>query len=139
VTTAVPGDVAPDVASLAGARVLIVDDDADTRDVLVYALRAAGVKVTAVGSAGEALAALTAEASDLVISDLSMPGEDGFALVRRLRERDGGRRRPAIALTAHARPDDRRRALAAGFDAYLVKPVEAKDLVALVARLLLVE
>ena len=139
VTTAVPGDVAPDVASLAGARVLIVDDDADTRDVLVYALRAAGVKVTAVGSAGEALAALTAEASDLVVSDLSMPGEDGFALVRRLRERDGGRRRPAIALTAHARPDDRRRALAAGFDAYLVKPVEAKDLVALVARLLLVE
>ena len=95
--------------------------------------------MTAVGSAGEALAALTAEASDLVISDLSMPGEDGFSLVRRLRERDGGRRRPAIALTAHARPDDRRRALAAGFDAYLVKPVEAKDLVALVARLLLVE
>lgn len=113
-----------------------MDDDADTREVLAYALRAAGVKVTAVGSASDALAALTPESSALVVSDLSMPGEDGYALVRQLREHDGGRRRPAIALTAHARADDRRRALAAGFDAYLVKPVDAKDLVALMARLL---
>ena len=67
-----------------------------------------------------------------------MPGQDGYALIRRLRQLDaaGGRRRPAIALSAHARADDRRRALDAGFDAYLVKPVDAKDVVALAARLL---
>jgi CheY-like chemotaxis protein len=67
-----------------------------------------------------------------------MPGLDGYTFVGRLRELDAasGRRRPAIALTAHAGPDERRRALAAGFDAYLVKPVDAKDLVDAVARLL---
>ncbi len=135
-TAARAASAAVGAARLSDASVLIVDDDADTREVLAYALRAAGVKVTAVGSASDALAALTPESSALVVSDLSMPGEDGYALVRQLRERDGGRRRPAIALTAHARADDRRRALAAGFDAYLVKPVDAKDLVALMARLL---
>jgi CheY-like chemotaxis protein len=136
--TAAPSGEVADAASLAGASVLIVDDDADTRELLAYALRAAAVKVTVVGSAGDALATLTAEPCDLLISDLSMPAEDGYSLVRRLRELDAAspRRRPAIAVTAHARPDDRRRALAAGFDAYLVKPVEAKDVVALVARLL---
>ena len=67
-----------------------------------------------------------------------MPGLDGYAFVTRLRELDAvsGRRRPAIALTAHAASDDRRRALAAGFDAYLIKPVDAKDLVDAVGRLL---
>jgi PAS domain S-box-containing protein len=123
--------------TLAGAQVLVIDDDADTREVLAYALRGFGVEVTVAASATEALAVLAAEPSTLVVSDLSMPAEDGYTLIRRLREIDAaaGRRRPAVALTAHARLDDRRRALEAGFDAYLVKPVEPKDLVAVVARL----
>jgi len=123
---------------LTGARVLVVEDDADTRDFLGFALRSAGVKPALAATAAEALARLTAEAFDLVVSDLSMPGADGYALIRRLRELDAaaGGRRPAVALTAHAGPDDRRRALEAGFDAYLVKPVDAKDLAGVVARLL---
>jgi CheY-like chemotaxis protein len=125
-------------AELTGARVLVVEDDADTRDFLGFALRSAGVKPALAATAAEALARLTAEAFDLVVSDLSMPGADGYALIRRLRELDAaaGGRRPAVALTAHAGPDDRRRALEAGFDAYLVKPVDAKDLAGVVARLL---
>jgi CheY-like chemotaxis protein len=123
---------------LAAARVLVVDDDTDTREFLAYALESFGVKVLVARSATEALAALDGDTCHLVVSDLSMPGEDGIALVRRLRELDGaaGRYRPAVALTAHARPDDRRRALEAGFDAYVVKPVDTRDLVSVVSRLL---
>jgi CheY-like chemotaxis protein len=118
--------------------VLVVDDDTDTREFLAYALESFGVKVLVARSATEALAALDGDTCHLVVSDLSMPGEDGIALVRRLRELDGaaGRYRPAVALTAHARPDDRRRALEAGFDAYVVKPVDTRDLVSVVSRLL---
>jgi CheY-like chemotaxis protein len=125
-------------SQLSGARVLLVDDDADTRDFLGYALRAAGVKPVLVGSATDALDLLTADAFDVVISDLSMPDVDGYRLIRRLRDLDAaaGRRRPAVALTAHAGPDERHRALEAGFDAYLVKPVDAQDLMDIVARLL---
>ena len=88
-------------------------------------------------SYSKALSLLTAQTCDLVVSDLSMPA-DAVTLIRRLRELDraGDHRCPAVALTAHARPDDRRRALEAGFDTYLVKPVEASDLVAVVSRLL---
>jgi hypothetical protein len=123
---------------LTGARVLVVEDDADTRDFLAFALQSAGVKLTLAATAAEALDRLTAETFDLVVSDLSMPDADGYALIRRLRELDeaAGTRRPAVALTAHAGPDDRRRAIEAGFDAYLVKPVDAKDLAGVVARLL---
>jgi CheY-like chemotaxis protein len=129
-------DPAP-AAVLADAHVLVVDDDADTREFLTYALQSVGVKVSVAASATDALAVVTTASCDLVVSDLSMPAEDGYTLIRRLRELDrAGRRRPAVALTAHARPDDRRRALESGFDAYLVKPVEAKDLVAVVSRLL---
>jgi len=123
---------------LTGARVLVVEDDADTRDFLGFVLESAGVKLALAATAAEALERLTAETFDLVVSDLSMPDADGYTLIRRLRELDAaaGARRPAVALTAHAGPDDRRRALEAGFDAYLVKPVDAKDLAGVVARLL---
>jgi PAS domain S-box-containing protein len=132
-----PVDAAAPTA-LADARVLIVDDDADTRDFLAYALRSVGVKVTVAASVADALAVLTTETCDLVVSDLSMPAEDGYALVQRLRALDvaAGRQRPVLALSAHARADDRDRAMETGFDAYLVKPVEAEDLVAAVSRLL---
>jgi PAS domain S-box-containing protein len=131
------GDGAP-TAELTGARVLVVEDDADTRDFLGFALQSAGVKPALAATAAEALHRLAAETFDVVVSDLSMPDADGYALIRRLRELDAatGARRPAVALTAHAGPDDRRRALEAGFDAYLVKPVDARDLTGVVARLL---
>jgi PAS domain S-box-containing protein len=124
----------PDAAALGDARVLIVDADPDTRHLLSDALRSAGLRVITAASANQALA----EPCDVVVIDLSTPGDDGFTLVRRLRELDAParRRRPALALTAHARADDRRRALEAGFDAYLVKPVDGKELVARVVRLL---
>jgi PAS domain S-box-containing protein len=137
-TVVAPGAGGVPLAPLTGASVLVVEDDADTRDFLGYALRSAGVKPVLTGTAADALDLLTAYDFDVVVSDLSMPGQDGYALVARLRQLDAasGRRRPAIALTAHAGPDERRRALAAGFDAYLVKPVDAKDLVDAVGRLL---
>jgi len=121
-----------------GAHIMVIDDDADTRDVLAYALRTAGMVVTAAASSEEALALLACESCDAVVSDLSMPTEDGYTFVRRLRQLDGGRsrRRVAVALTAHAGTDDRGRALDAGFDAYLVKPVDGNEIVALLARLL---
>ena len=133
-----PAAAGAPAAELSGARVLVVEDDPDTRDFLGFALRSAGVKPALAATAAEALHRLSGEAFDLVVSDLSMPDTDGYALVRRLRELDAaaGARRPAVALTAHASPDDRRRALEAGFDAYLVKPVDARDLAGVVARLL---
>jgi PAS domain S-box-containing protein len=136
-TTRRTADGAP-ATELGGARVLVVEDDADTRDFLGFALGRAGVKTVLTASTAEALDRLTAETFDVVVSDLSMPGADGYALIRRLREMDAGAsaRRPAVALTAHAGPDERRRALEAGFDAYLVKPVDAVDLTGVVARLL---
>jgi signal transduction histidine kinase/ActR/RegA family two-component response regulator len=125
------------VAALADARVLVVDDDRDTREVLAYALRSFGVAVSVAASASEALALLDREPCHVVVSDLAMPADDGYMLVRRLRQLDGAARyRPAVALTAHAQPEDRRRALEAGFDAYLVKPVDARELVTVAARLL---
>jgi PAS domain S-box-containing protein len=136
-TRHVAGESVP-TAELRGARVLVVEDDADTRDFLGFALQSAGVSPALAATAAEALDRLTVESFDLVVSDLSMPDADGYALIRRLRELDAaaGARRPAVALTAHAGPDDRRRALEAGFDAYLVKPVDAEDLAGVVARLL---
>jgi signal transduction histidine kinase/ActR/RegA family two-component response regulator len=124
-------------ASLTGTRVLLVEDEADARAMLKALLEGAGASVNAVGSAAEAWAALEAADCDVLVSDLGMPDEDGYSLIRRVRghgsERVAGT--PAVALTAYARDEDRERALAAGFDAFLPKPVEPSELVGVVADL----
>jgi len=122
---------------LSGLRVLLVEDDADVRAMMRAVLSRRGAAVSEAGSVAEALAAVDREPPDVVLSDLQMPGEDGYALLRRLREREraGARRIPTAAVTAHAGDEHRARALAAGFQAQLVKPVDAETLAGLVATL----
>jgi signal transduction histidine kinase len=120
------GGVPPD---LSGVKVLVVDDDRDTRDLLTQALSASGARVTTADSAEQAFRRLDTEAPDILISDIGMPDEDGFSLIRRIRELPGDTRHiPAIALTAYARPEDRDEALDAGYQMYFAKPVEIADL-----------
>jgi two-component system CheB/CheR fusion protein len=125
------------MASLAGALVLMVDDEMDAREALCRALEGAGAEVLAVGSTDEAMAAMQQRRPDVLVSDIGMPDRDGYELVRGMRalprDRDG--RVPAIALTAYASSEDRDRALRAGFDLHLAKPVESAELIEAVARL----
>ncbi|MBA3247856.1 MAG: response regulator [Pyrinomonadaceae bacterium] len=127
----------PQSAILRGLRVLIIEDEADARAMLRVALEQSGANVTAVASADEALRALVQVRPDVVISDIGMPDEDGFALIRKLRALppEAGGQIPALALTAYARDEDRRQALSAGFQMHLSKPVEPDKLIATVARL----
>ena len=121
----------------AGLRILVVDDEEDARDLLVTLLQRAGAVVTAVGSAREAVAAVQRERPAVVVSDIGMPGEDGFALIRQIRALDSEQstRTPVVALTAFARPEDRRRALSEGFDDHVAKPIEPAELFAAIATL----
>jgi PAS domain S-box-containing protein len=121
--------------SLRGLRLLVVDDDADTRDLLRHVLADRGAQVAVAASAAEAMAALESSLPDLLVSDIGMPGRDGFDLIREIRERWPPGDLPAIALTAFARAEDRRRILAAGFQAHLAKPFDAAELAATVGRL----
>ncbi|MDT7690074.1 MAG: hypothetical protein QOE46_2833 [Acidobacteriota bacterium] len=123
--------------SLAGVRVLLVEDEEDARGMLKAVLESDGAKVVAVGSASEAWKALEAVGCDVLVSDIGMPEEDGYSLIARVRERDArrGAAIPALALTAYAREEDRARALDAGFDAHLSKPFEPPELISVVARL----
>jgi signal transduction histidine kinase len=123
--------------SLGGLRVLVVEDDADTRDLLQTLLRDEGAEVRATGSVEEALRLLESFRADVLVSDISMPGEDGYAFARKVRAgewRRGGRV-PALALTAHVRPEDAEQAWLAGFDAHLAKPVDPAELVREIAGL----
>ena len=122
--------------SLAGLRVLVVDDEEDTRDLLSVVLSSQGAVVTTVGTAAEALTALTQHPVDVLVSDIGMPGEDGYTLMSRVRVLSAaqGGEVPAVALTAYARAEDRRRALAAGYQYHLSKPIEPGELVRMVAR-----
>lgn len=123
--------------SLAGIRVLGVDDDADTRDVLALALIACGATITVVGSVAEALDRLRLEIPDVILSDLAMPEIDGFGLVERVRASADPRIRalPIVAVTAHATSKDRDLALRAGFDSYVAKPFNTSMLSRLIAEL----
>ena len=123
--------------NLAGLRLLVVDDEPDIRDVVASTLEAHGAEVVPIGDAEEALRWLTSNSADLLVSDVAMPGMDGCALIREIRRTGPGSARaiPAVALTAYARPEERRRALDAGFQDYLTKPVEPDVLVARVAAL----
>jgi PAS domain S-box-containing protein len=123
--------------ALDGLRVLVVDDEPDTRELLAAVLKGRGAAVTLAASAGEALEALERETPHVLVSDIGMPGEDGYDLIRRVRalppERGGNV--PAAALTAYAREDDRIRALLAGFQIHIPKPVNPAELAAVVATL----
>jgi len=131
------GPVGPVGQSLAGLRLLIVDDEADAREVMRFMLERGGAQVRIADSAAQALDAIREERPDLLISDIGMPLEDGYVLVRRLRamEEGLGQRLPAIALTAYASEEDTRRALTAGFDAHLSKPVDPARLIDIAAGL----
>jgi PAS domain S-box-containing protein len=122
---------------LEGLQVLVVDDEADSRELLRAVLEQCGSKVTTADSAAEALAFFEADIPDLLISDIGMPGEDGYTLIRKVRSlpKEKGGRIPAIALTAYARVEDRIRALNAGFQVHIPKPVEPVELAAVVASL----
>jgi signal transduction histidine kinase len=117
---------------LAGLRVLVVDDDGDTRQLLATALGGQGARVTTAASVAEAMTTFAAEAPHVVVSDISMPDEDGFALLRRVRGGDSAGV-PVVAITAYARDEDREHALSAGFAAYMAKPFDPQEL----ARVLL--
>jgi len=129
--------VKPDPALLEGVRVMVVEDEADSREILSTMLREWGADVTTAPSAPEALNALAAEAPDVLVSDIGMPGMDGFELIRELRRRGSGNGGtvPAVALTAYAGEESRREALAAGFEEHVAKPAEPQELLNAVARL----
>jgi signal transduction histidine kinase/ActR/RegA family two-component response regulator len=124
---------------LDGLRILIVDDDPDMRDLLAYTLEVCGAEVIAVATANAAISALTDSSlpMDILISDIGMPDEDGYSLLRRVRalKPENGGRIPAIALTAYARTQDRTAALLAGFQSHIAKPVEPAELIAVIANL----
>ena len=123
--------------ALNGVRVLIVDDEVDSRELLVAALEQFEAKVFAVGSASEALDAVSQLKPDVLVSDIGMPLEDGYSLIRKVRHlsAEQGGQIPAIALTAYARSEDRMKAIAAGFQIHIPKPVEPAELVTVVASL----
>jgi CheY-like chemotaxis protein len=114
--------------------VLVVEDEPDAREATAAVLEMCGARAVAVSSVAEALDAIRRDVPDVVIADIAMPVEDGFALIRRLRE-DVTPAIPTLALTAFASREDERRILAAGYDAYLAKPIDATELVAAVDRL----
>ncbi len=122
---------------LADVRVLVVDDEADARALVKRLLESRGASVTTQGSAAEALTSLQNQAFDVLVSDIGMPGQDGNALIRQIRASEAGvgGEIPAIALTAYARLEDRLRAISAGFQMHLAKPVEPAELLAMVASL----
>ena len=126
------------VQSLRGAHALVVDDQADARELTAAILESAGARVSTAGSVEDALGLLARGGFDVVLADIGMPERDGYSLVTALRREapDPARRIPAIAVTAYATVADREAAMAAGFDRHLAKPVDPSALVDLVAQLL---
>jgi signal transduction histidine kinase/CheY-like chemotaxis protein len=121
---------------LAGLRVVVVDDEADARELVATVLAESGASVFAVSSAAEALQAVERHRPDVLVSDIGMPCEDGYSLIRRLRAMESPVGRiPAAALTAYATVQDRTRALFAGYSSHLPKPIDPAELTAVVANL----
>ena len=122
---------------LKGCHVMVIDDEPDARSLVEVLLGQCAARVTSHGSGAEALAALDHERPDVIVSDISMPGMDGYEFIQRVRQRDvdQGGAIPALALTALARAEDRTRALLAGFQAHVSKPAEANELLSSVAGL----
>jgi signal transduction histidine kinase len=123
--------------SLRGLRVLIVDDDPDNCEIIEAVLGRAGAEVHSCKSASQALGAMDSWLPHLLVSDIAMPGEDGYALIRKVRARQSeqGGQVPAVALTAYGRSEDGAKALSAGFQVHLGKPIEPDHLITVVASL----
>jgi CheY-like chemotaxis protein len=116
-------------------KVLAIDDEPDARKLIKRLLELAGARVRVVGAVGEALEALETFAPDVVVSDISLPGIDGYEFIRCVRALGPHHGQvPAVALTAYARAEDRQKALSAGFNEHLPKPVDPGTLVAVLAR-----
>jgi CheY-like chemotaxis protein len=125
--------------TLRGLCVLAVDDDPFSLELFAAILQPHGVEVLTCAAVAEAIECLAVRTPDVLVADIAMPGEDGYSLIKRLRSReaaDGGVV-PAIAVSGYAREQDRRRALAAGFQTYLTKPIEPEELIAVIAALAL--
>ncbi len=123
-------------AVITGLRVMVVDDESETRDLLTTLLQARGAAVLACESAAEALALMDQWQPDVLVSDIGMPEEDGYSFIARVRKLSTPQRAvPAVALTAHARAEDRMRALAAGYQMHVPKPVQVAELLIVVATL----
>ncbi len=124
-------------AILAGVKVLVVDDEPDNREFLVAAIAQLGANAAAAASAAEAIELLQQSPPDILVSDIGMPVEDGYSLIRKVRSSESGtaKRLPAVALTAYASEQDRDRAIAAGYDEHLPKPIDPALFAAVLARL----
>jgi len=131
-----PRSVAVEFAMLPDISVLVVDDDPDALGLLREILESAGARVRTATSARSALASIEESVPDVMVSDLGMPGMDGYELIRRIRQMEGpARELPTAALTAYARSEDRAKALRVGFEMHLAKPIDPSELIAAVASL----
>jgi CheY-like chemotaxis protein len=121
---------------LSGLNVLLVDDDSDTLMLMATALTKREANVIAVSSADEAIEAITQKRPDVLVSDIAMPDEDGYGLIEKVRSLENGQSEtiPAVAITAYAKEEERRRALSSGFPIDRAKPVELTELISVVAR-----
>jgi CheY-like chemotaxis protein len=122
---------------LSNIRVLVVDDEADNREMMTTVLQQYGAEVMAVASVKEALKAVIQQPPDILVSDIGMPEEDGYTLIRQLRQQEAANQKPlpAVALTAYARESEQQLALAAGFQMHIAKPMEPNNLVEAIAKL----
>jgi CheY-like chemotaxis protein len=128
----------PPASGLLGLRLLLVEDHDDARELLAIALRNAGANVTEADSVAVAVDALQRGDFSVLVSDIAMPGQDGYDLMRWVRSSEAPRNTralPAVAVTAFTDPEDRRKALAVGFAEHVPKPVELSALIDIVARL----
>ncbi|WP_254511678.1 ATP-binding protein [Anatilimnocola floriformis] len=137
-TSSLPHPLDCESFNLQGVRVFVVDDEVDSRELVGRILTECECVVNLAGSADEALQILARESADVIISDIGMPGRDGYEFLKAWRAREQQlqlNKIPAVALTAYARAEDRRRALVAGFQAHVAKPVDRGELLAIVASL----
>jgi CheY-like chemotaxis protein len=132
------GDSAAPAGQFAGVTIVAIDDDADARELIGTTLSAYGANVIVAASVPEGLDAVRRHQPDLILTDLAMPGEDGFAFIRKLRHAEAVhlRRIPAVALTAYVRREDRTRLLGARYQAHLAKPFDLDELTTIAAALL---
>jgi CheY-like chemotaxis protein len=122
--------------NLSGVRVLLIDDEADTRNLLRVVLEQCNAEVKDASSAEEGLKIAREWNTSIVVSDIGMPGSDGYDFIRKFRqwERERGTSIPAVALTAYARAEDRMRALAAGYQIHIPKPIDPTEIALVIAR-----